>query len=243
MCVFWTIHYKRLFAFLALLAILLFCILSFPHKLMTAETLANYDWPVLCIDPGHGGEDGGAQTAEGVLESTLNLDIALRLDALAGLYGLQTVLTRTGESVEYPEEANTTARRKIADQHNRVELINSLSNAVLISIHQNCFPDSRPCGCQVLYADTEGSEAFGKLTHDMLCLSLCPDNRRVAAPASDSIYLMQNVSCTAILIECGFLSNQREASLLTTESYRMKISSVLLVSFMQYAAQTDGMIQ
>jgi len=242
MCVFFTIPYRRLAAFLAVLAFVLAGCLLFLPDIFVSETHAGYERPVLCIDPGHGGEDGGAQTADGVLESGLNLDIALRLDALAGLYGVETVLTRSSETIEYPEDANTTAKRKVADQHSRAELVNSLSGAVLISIHQNCFPDSQPFGCQVLYADTEGSEAFGKLTHELLCASLCPDNRRVAAPVSDSIYLMQNVDCTAILVECGFLSNPREAGLLTTETYRMKISSVLLVSYMSYAAQADGMI-
>jgi N-acetylmuramoyl-L-alanine amidase len=83
-----------------------------------------------------------------------------------------------------------------------------------------------------------GSEEFGKLTHDLLCKSLRPDNRRVAAPISDSIYLLRKVNCTAILVECGFLSNADEAELLVTENYQTKISAVLLVSYLQYAVQT-----
>ncbi|NCB52381.1 MAG: N-acetylmuramoyl-L-alanine amidase [Clostridia bacterium] len=241
-CVFLTIHFKRLVALLSALALIVFCGLLALREFVITEIYADYEIPILCIDPGHGGEDGGAQTAEGILESEINLDIALRLDALAGLYGVQTVMTRTSENIDYPEGANTTARRKVADQHRRVELINSLSNAALISIHQNCFPDTRPFGCQVLYARTEGSKEFGKLAHEMLCESLCPDNRRVAAPVSESIYLMQNVRCTAILVECGFLSNASEAALLQTESYRTKISSVLLAAYLQYTAQSDGMI-
>lgn len=240
MCVFFIFHLKRVLALLAALALLLFCLPRLYGG--SAETLSKTDGPVLVIDPGHGGEDGGAQTADGVLESGINLDIALRLDALAGLYGLPTVMTRTGDEIAYPDSANTTAKRKVADQRARVALINACDDAVMISIHQNCFPDSRPFGCQVLYAETAGSETLGKLAHEMLCASLCPDNRRVAAPAADSIFLMRSVRCTAILVECGFLSNAREAALLKTESYRTKISAVLLASYLQYAAQSDGMI-
>ena len=58
----------------------------------------------------------------------------------------------------------------------------------------------------------------------------------------DNIYLMRNANCTAILVECGFLSNAREARLLTDESYQIKISAVLLAATCQYAAQSDGMI-
>ncbi len=241
-----AIRLKRLPALLLALALVLLSLLYLRSGGKTgggtAEALSKYDRAVMIIDPGHGGEDGGAQTAEGLLESKINLDISLRLDALAGLYGIPTVMTRATEEIAYPEEANTTARRKAADQRARLALINSYPEALLISIHQNCFPDRRPSGCQVLYAETGGSEDFAKLAHELLCQSLCPDNRRVAAPVPDNIYLMRNANCTAILVECGFLSNAREARLLTEESYQIKISAVLLAATCQYAAQSDGMI-
>jgi N-acetylmuramoyl-L-alanine amidase len=240
MCVFIAVRIKRI---LALAAVVLVPICFFGLRgALSAVTVSQTDGPVLVIDAGHGGEDGGAQTEDGTLESGLNLEIALRLDALAGLCGVRTVLTRTSEDIAYPEDANTTAKRKVAEQHARATLVNALPDAVLISIHQNCFPDSRPFGCQVLYAGTEGSEAFGKLTHELLCAAICPDNRRVAAPAPDSIYLMRSVSCTAILVECGFLSNAKEAGQLKTEAYQIKISAALLASYLQYRARPDGMI-
>lgn len=240
MRVFITVRFKWALALL-IAALIPVCFFAFRGGL-SVGALSETDTPVLVIDPGHGGEDGGAQTADGTVESGLNLEIALRLDALAGLYGLRTVMTRTSEGIAYPEDANTTAKRKVADQHARAELVNALPDAVLISIHQNCFPDPRPYGCQVLYAETEGSEAFGKLTHELLCAAICPDNRRVAAPAPDSIYLMRSVKCTAILVECGFLSNTREAERLKTAAYQTKISAVLLASYLQFAARPDGMV-
>ena len=95
---------------------------------------------VLIIDAGHGGEDGGATTAEGVPESGINLAIAQKLEALAGLCGVESVMTRENQDINYPESASTTAQRKQADQKARIELINAQSDAVLISIHQNFFP-------------------------------------------------------------------------------------------------------
>ena len=106
---------------------------------------------VLIIDAGHGGEDGGATTAEGVPESGINLAIACKLEALAGLFGVETVMTRESQDISYPESAATTAQRKQSDQKARIELINAQENAVLISIHQNYSPAARPSGCQVLY--------------------------------------------------------------------------------------------
>lgn len=201
----------------------------------STETVGrSVDRPVLVIDAGHGGEDGGAQSDTGLLESTLNLDIALRLESLSGLFGVPTAMTRRSEDISYPDDANRVRDRKKSDQKARIELINSIPNAVLISIHQNKFTQASPRGPQVLYAETGGSSDFGELTHANLISALYPENRRVAAPVPDSILLMKSVKCTAILVECGFMSNPEELALLETEEYRTKIAVVLICSYLQY---------
>ena len=113
---------------------------------------------------------------------------------------------------------------------------------MLISIHQNFFPTAQPSGCQVLYGKPEGSRELGELTHKNLTEALCPTSRRVAAPISEDIYLMRSAKCTSILVECGFLSNPSEAALLQTEDYQLKISALLLASYLQYEAGSDGMV-
>lgn len=185
---------------------------------------------MLIIDPGHGGLDGGASAADGTLESTINLEIALRTRALSMLLGIPVSMTRTQDSLDYPADAHTIREKKVWDQKRRVELINSTENAVLLSIHQNRFPDSRPSGTQVLYARTAGSAEFGTLTHENLIACLCPENRRVAAPISDTIYLMKHIKCPAILVECGFLSNPAEAAKLKRAEYQCEIALVLTAS-------------
>ena len=137
---------------------------------------------VLIIDAGHGGADGGAVAADGTVESEINLAVAVRLKQLAGLFGAETLMTRESEGIAYPEDAGSTAEMKRADQHARLELINSCPEGVLISIHQNFYPDSRPSGAQVFYAAYAGSEEFGKTAHELLKAALCPESRRVAAP-------------------------------------------------------------
>lgn len=188
----------------------------------------------LVIDPGHGGEDGGAVASDGTLEADVNLQIALRLRSLAELCGVHVEMTRDSASIEYPVDAETLAARKVADQKQRVERINSIPNAVLISIHQNFFPAPGPHGAEALYADTEHSEAFGKLLHEVLKATLDPDNRRVAAPISDEIYLMRSVNCPAVLVECGFLSNPEELEKLKSDSYDQKLALVTLSAYLQY---------
>lgn len=187
---------------------------------------------VLIIDPGHGGADGGAVAADGTNESTINLDIALRLDALARFFGQHTILTRDSNDLPYPESEDSIAKKKRWDQHRRLELINSNESAVLISIHQNKYPDPRPYGPQVLYSHSSDSEKLGVKCHELLNTCLSPENRRLAIPASDDIYLMKNAKCTAILVECGFLSNPHELCKLQDNTYQKKLAAILLSAYL-----------
>lgn len=185
----------------------------------------------LIIDPGHGGEDGGAVAPDGTREAKINLSIANNLNALALFCGVNAIMTRTDDHIDYPLNAETVAARKTADQKQRVALINHTPDGVLISIHQNWYPNEGPHGAQVLYAHNSESEAFGKLLHAKLIESLDPENRRVAAPISEDIYLMRNAACPAVLVECGFLSNPKELSDLKKTTYQLKLAMLMLSSY------------
>ena len=126
------------------------------------------------------------------------------------------------------------------DLVHRTEIINAAPNAILFSIHQNCYPTGQPSGPQVLYAATESSESLGKLTHQNLIGCLYPGNRRVAEPASRKLYVLNHVSCPAILVECGFLSNLSDLGKLSDSSYQTTLSAVLMASYLQYRTGLIG---
>ncbi|MBP8641011.1 MAG: N-acetylmuramoyl-L-alanine amidase [Oscillospiraceae bacterium] len=226
-----------IFFFLMLLTVLV----AFIFVLLTRNTDFSFlsasgktRTPVLVIDAGHGGEDGGAVSLSGVYESKINLDVALKMAALSDLTGVEYRLTRDSEDITYPDSAKTISSRKRFDQKRRVEFINATPNAVLISIHQNFYPHKSPHGPQSFFAKVEGSDSLAKLIQNALNLSLCPENRRIAMPVAKDVFLFKNVSCPAVLVECGFISNPEESKLLDTESYRLKIAAALTCSYFQY---------
>lgn len=184
----------------------------------------------LVIDAGHGGIDGGAVGTDGSKESDINLAIALKLRALAEFYGQENIMTRQDDSTK----STTASYSEHDDLVTRTEIVNAAVNPVLISIHQNCYPTGQPSGPQVIYASSEPSESLGKLTHQNLISSLDPTNRRVAEPASKNLYVLSHVSCPAILVECGFMSNISDMGKLGDSSYQTAISSVLMASYLQY---------
>ncbi len=192
------------------------------------------DRPVLVIDAGHGGADGGAVSLSGTLESELNLDIALRIAALSGLTGIEYSMTRESSDISYPESAKSIASKKKFDQKHRVEQINKTPNAVLISIHQNCYPHKAPFGPQSFYSKIEGSDSLAELIQNSMNTVLCPGNRRLAMPVAKNIYLFKSINCPAALVECGFVSNPAESKLLDTENYRLKIAAILTSAYLQY---------
>jgi len=177
------------------------------------------------IDAGHGGEDGGATSCTGVLESKLNLEIALKLNDLMHLLGIRTVMIRTSDQSIYTEGSSLSAK-KVSDLKQRVNIINSTENAVLISIHQNHYPDSRYKGAQVFYAQTEHSADLAQNMQRMLIKTLNKSSNRDVKKA-DNIYLMEKITRPGILIECGFLSNPEEEALIRDDAYQRKLCCVI----------------
>lgn len=180
---------------------------------------------VIVLDPGHGGSDGGTQSAAGVLESHLNLEISQRVYDLLGLAGIDRVMTRqTDTSLDTGGE--TVRQRKQSDLRNRVRLVNERENAILVSIHQNYFDQSRYSGPQVFYAQTRGSEALAQQMQTALNTFLAPESGRSHKPAQ-GIYLMERIERPGILIECGFLSNEQEAQRLADATYQKRLACVI----------------
>lgn len=181
----------------------------------------------IVIDPGHGGEDGGAVSCTNVLEKTVNLEIALRLNDLFHLLGVHTEMTRR-EDKSVHTTGQTIAQRKISDLKERVKQVNSIENPILISIHQNLYPDARYRGAQVFYGPEKASKALAENMQKSFLETLNQGSNRQIKDAQ-GIYLMEKAQCTAVLVECGFLSNPSEESLLRSADYQRHVCCVIAI--------------
>lgn len=190
---------------------------------------------IMIVDAGHGGEDGGAVSADGWKESEMNLAVSLRLDQLLALCGIPSKLTRDSDEIAYPDSAVTIRQRKRADQEYRAALIQGTEKAVLLSVHQNNYMTSGPRGAQVFYGSFSGSREFAETMQGVLS-ELCGGTRK-AVPISEDIFLLRQAACPAILVECGFLSNPEELALLKSDVYRTKLALALAAGcLMEYEA-------
>jgi len=190
----------------------------------------------IIIDPGHGGEDGGAVSISNLPESGYNLGIATRLQSLMQLLGYDTKMIRT-EDISVYTEGKTLAQKKISDLKERVRIVTETKGAILLSIHQNHFPDPIYQGAQVFYANTTDSENLAKQIQSLLVASINPGSNRQIKQSS-GVYLMEHIKCPGVLIECGFLSNPQEEAKLRDPVYQKKLSVVIAAAVSQFLSNT-----
>ena len=179
----------------------------------------------IVIDAGHGGEDGGATSCTGRLESQYNLEIALRLDDLMQLLGYRTRMIRKTDTAIY-QKGETIAQKKVDDLKQRVQISNSDEGNVLLSIHQNYFSQGQYSGAQVFYAMNDSSKALADALQEKLVAALNPGSKR-KTKAGKGIYLLEKRMGCGVLIECGFLSNPGEEALLRQPDYQKKLVCVI----------------
>lgn len=229
-----TDYLKRFWPAYLITAVL--CLLATLAADRTVTTIAQ-SMPIprqqtIVIDAGHGGLDGGAISCTGVLESHINLEIAMRMRDLCHFLGYETCMVRT-EDISVYTEGNTIAAKKASDLRQRVRIVNSSHCGILISIHQNTFSDSQYDGAQVFYATTEGSKDLADQLQSSLVSSINPGSNRKSKPANN-VYLMQHINRIGVLVECGFLSNPSEEAKLRTPEYQKRICCAIVSGLSQY---------
>lgn len=226
-----TLEYLKRYAytyFYSAAAVLLFASLFSRAATEVASITAEPIRPVIIIDAGHGGMDGGTTSCTGVPESEINLQIAQRLNDLLGLMGYDRVMVRTDGNA-LTTEGETIRAQKVSDLKNRVALVNGHENAILVSIHQNHYPDSRYAGPQVFY--TKSGQPLAEMLQSRLNAALKTDR---TCRKSGGVYLMEHITPPGVLVECGFLSNPNEEALLRSGEYQKKLCGILAAALAEY---------
>jgi N-acetylmuramoyl-L-alanine amidase len=192
------------------------------------------DVPVtVVIDPGHGGEDGGAVSPGGVAEGQINLAVSLRVSDLLRFAGERTRLTRSEDVTICDEGLDTMRQRKSSDLKNRVKLVEATENAVLLSIHQNSLPSSPVThGAQVFWNRREGAEVLAESIQNALNANVNAGNEKRPRQIPDSIYLMKNITAPGVLVECGFLSNPPETERLQDPAYQLRLAAAITAGYL-----------
>lgn len=193
------------------------------------------------IDPGHGGEDGGACTYGGLAEKELNLLIANDLYLMLSSAGISSVMTRSDDVLLYDPDADFQGHKKSMDLAARLRIAREVPGGILISIHMNAFPESKYGGLQVYFSgNSEGGADLAATVQAKNKELLDPHNSRTIKRAGKNIYLLDRFEGTGVLIECGFLSNPRDRANLNDPEYRRKLATVIFFSIVEYLEGGGG---
>lgn len=197
---------------------------------------------LIMLDAGHGGEDGGAESASGVLEKDLNLALTDDLAHLCLLFGLPYETTRDDDRLlydYYSDLTDYTGKKKSLDLKNRLKMTNGASASVFVSIHMNKFTDPVYSGLQVYYSPNNAdSETLAGSIQSYVSTHLQKTNDRKTKPAGSSIYLLKHLEIPSVLVECGFLSNYEEAEKLSSKSYRGALAATIFTPLCEYTIRT-----
>ena len=186
------------------------------------------------IDAGHGGDDPGKVGINGAKEKDINLQIAFRVKEYLEENDIDVVLTRTSGDGLYDDGASN---KKVQDMKRRIQLIDETAPEVTVSIHQNSYPEEYVHGAQVFYynGSMEGQRLAESIQSRLIEMVDPENNRRIKA--NDSYYLLKKTEIPIVIVECGFLSNSREAERLCQESYQDRVAWAISMGILRYLNQ------
>ena len=217
-----------------LLMICLMLISSFSNITAHTSKELSFAAPTVIIDAGHGGEDGGAEV-DGILEKDVNLAIANQLADMLRISGFRVIETRDTDTAIYSKDAQTLREKKVSDLKNRVSLFNKSDDRIVVSIHQNKFEQAKYHGTQIFYSvNHEKSVQLARGIQTSVVMLLQSDNTRELKPAGSDIYILDKTTVPAVIVECGFLSNDEEREKLTTPKYQQQMSYAIAMGIIDY---------
>ena len=232
---------KKYFIYVLMLLVYIFLIVAAFLNIDRISTVNTFyeNTPNIIIDAGHGGDDGGA-VANGIVEKDINLKIALKLKDIFKTSGYNVIMTRSSDKM-INEGGNSLRERKVSDMKKRLEIYNKDKNNVVISIHQNKFTVEKYSGTQVFYGkNNKNSISLAESIRSSVKKLLQPLNERAVKPADRNIYLLYNSEVPSVIVECGFISNFKEAKLLKNNDYQNKIAFAVFSGFTKYYNNIRG---
>ena len=193
----------------------------------------------IVLDAGHGGIDGGVVGKKtGIKESDLNLTITYKLKTELEDMGFEVVLTRKTEAGLYGTAAKGFKKR---DMQKRKEMIQEVDPAMVISIHQNFYPSKNTRGGQVFYSkEKAGSQKLALGLQKKINSLYTEEGVKGRSAASGDFFMLECADCPSVIVECGFLSSEKDEALLTDEGWQKKLAETLASGVLAYFADSSA---
>lgn len=182
------------------------------------------------IDAGHGGIDPGKVGSNGIYEMDINLAIAYKLSEILDDKNIKVIMTRKDDNGLYKD---SDTNKKMADMNGRIDIINGSGADLVVSIHQNSFTSSEVRGAQVFYykESKEGASLAESIQKE---LKIMDETNKRDKKSNGDYYILKKSNPVAVIVECGFLSNEEETELLSSGEYQEKIAQAIATGVEKY---------
>ncbi len=184
----------------------------------------------VALDPGHGGYDSGSSSKKGVLEKDLTLKVALLVGELLKKENIDVVYTRTSDEVSWSED-------NVEDLYARCEIVNEGKADAFVSIHFNFSEEmqDKTYGSEVWYSSSNpGGEKFATIMEKALKDDNYTVSRGVRNDKESPIYIFYLSKMPTILIEAGFISNDKDMKVINSEQGQKRIAEAIETGILNY---------
>jgi N-acetylmuramoyl-L-alanine amidase len=229
------------FAFLACFVIVA---MTANNRVVSVPAIAGVnDRPIIVIDAGHGGPDPGCVGVNGELEKDINLAIALNLRDILVFSGFTVIMTRDTDISIHDAGIEGLRKQKLSDMENRKNIIKEYPESIFISIHQNQFTEPQYFGAQMFFSTVNRDNfRFAQIMQNKF-RELDPENNREAKLIDGELYLFKNTVQPALLIECGFLSNEKDAARLADSEFQKQVAFTIFRGLIEFICQNQTDVQ
>ena len=174
---------------------------------------------LVVLDPGHGGDEAGRRGPQGLLESDVVWDLAVRLaERLAGM-GARVRFTRTEAESPGPSE--------------RARLANRVAGDVFISLHLNEHEEPTAEGASTYYFHTS---AAGRALAESIQEELVGLGVRDCRSHARAYTVLRETRMPAVLVEPVFVTNPDEAKRLEEPDFRAALAEAIASGVSRYYA-------
>lgn len=187
---------------------------------------------VVMLDPGHGGYDPGSINPQGVYEKAINLQIAQYVKEMLRPSGIEVFLTRK-EDIDYvPNGVKGKTTKKQLDLNYRIDMANEAKADIFVSLHVNATATGQNSGAETFYHyKSESGKGLAELIQQEL-IKISGMNCRIAKPGD--FYVIRNTSMPAVIVEVGYLSNEKEQKKLQQSWYQEQLSRAIAKGIANY---------
>lgn len=206
--------------------LIIFCLLVLSLQIISAQTLPLQD-TIIMVDPGHGGRDSGTYYGK-IYEKDINLEISKALENELTKNGAIVYMTRTRD-IDLSSIYDSAKKR--GDLYRRLLKIKETKSDLYISIHINWYQNTSMKGAEVLYNSiNENNEKLAR----SIVKEFKTDLGSSRTIKTTDLYMYRNTTTPGVLVECGYLSNPTERTLLQQENYQRKLAKSITNGIINY---------